>query len=291
MFPHNLSRAEAQQRARLIETADLRRSSSTSPAGRGRTADDPLRIHHDAGVHRSRRRAYPPGPDRRRAGLRQPRRDRAGPVRLRRLPDSARAHRGRPRGDRAGPLPLQPQRGGAAPVRRPGRPADLPLHPVRGGRRPAGVRLLRAAGPQGPVPGRACCAPESWTVVSNGAEVEASRRRSRRTPHPVRRDAADLDLSDRAGRRGLPPGARATGRPGRPDPDLAALPALGRRAPGRRGDLRDHRRAGSRCSRSTSATRTRSASTTRSSSRSTTAARWRTSAASRCATTTCSAAR
>ena len=50
-------------------------------------------------------------------------------------------------------------------------------------------------------------------MVSNAAEEESSAAGRRRTPHAVRRDAAHLDLSDRAGRRGLPPGARpAVGR-------------------------------------------------------------------------------
>ena len=48
-------------------------------------------------------------------------------------------------------LRLQPHRRGAAPLRRPGGRRGLPLHAVRTGRRPAGVRQLRAAGPQGAV--------------------------------------------------------------------------------------------------------------------------------------------
>ena len=48
-------------------------------------------------------------------------------------------------------LPLLQQRGGAAPLHRPGGRAGLPLHPVRAGRRQADVRLLRPARPQGGV--------------------------------------------------------------------------------------------------------------------------------------------
>ena len=48
-------------------------------------------------------------------------------------------------------MPLQPQRRGPAPVRRPRRRRHLPLHPFRAHRRAAGVRRLRAARSQGAV--------------------------------------------------------------------------------------------------------------------------------------------
>ena len=53
--------------------------------------------------------------------------------------------------------------------------------------------------------------------------------RRRPAADPVRRDAAHLDLPDRPGRRGLPPGARPVGR-GRGQPDVDPVPPVGGRA-------------------------------------------------------------
>ncbi len=206
----------------------------------GHRTGDEVRVHHKHRLHRPGARRDPCRSDRRprrprRAGRRRPR-----PVGLHRRPAAADAGGRTPCPDHHRGLHVQPQRGGAAPVRRPGRPVHLPLHPVRGRGRPADVRLLRAARSEGPLhpqrdrPGR---------LDRGGQHVGCGgrRRRSRSTPDPVRRDAAHLDLPDRPGRRGLRPGGRsADGHRG--SAVGAVLPAVGRRAPGRRGDPGHHRR-------------------------------------------------
>ena len=174
------------------------------------------------------------------------------------------------------PLPVHEHRRGPAPLGGPDRWADLPLHAVRRRGRAPGVRLLRAARPQGPLHlGR-----DRPGGVAGGLQQPHARLRGRSEPGLARwvfaADASAAHLPGRPVRRAVPRRALGVRRPARHLSAGAVRPGLDGRAPRCRGDPRDHpRRAGAlrarvrRCP-------TPSASTTRCSSRSSTSVRWRT---------------
>ena len=137
-------------------------------------------------------------------------------------------------------MPLQPQRRGTAPVRRPRRRRHLPLHPFRAHRRAAGVRHLRAARSQGAVHvrrDRARATGRSCPDNPSGPGTDATSRRPSRSPRRHR----SRPTSPR-----WPPGP-TTGSPtsGRGERDArgparGALPGVDGRAPRARGDLHRH---------------------------------------------------
>ena len=102
-------------------------------------------------------------------------------------------------------MPLQPQRRGSAPVRRPGRRRHLPLHPLRAHRRPPGVRQLRAARSQGALHLRRHRA-GGWQIAVRATPSRAGPHDAGLGHRDVRPDAAPVDLPHRGGRRALPPG-------------------------------------------------------------------------------------
>ena len=131
-------------------------------------SDDGRPVHRDRAGRRPRSPTWSPRPSTRSrsTGGRSTRRAVVGPARIA-LPDLAAENELRVVADCA----YMQHRRGPAPVRRPGRRRGLPLHAVRGRRRPPGVRLLRAARPQGDR--------SRFTVTAPGA-LDGRRRTPRR---------------------------------------------------------------------------------------------------------------
>ena len=165
----------------------------------------------------------------------------AGHRRLRRGPAGTGGPRGRERARGERPLPVHEHRRGPAPLRGPQRRADLPVHAMCRRRCPTGVRLLRAARPQGHLllgrhrPGR----------LAGGLQQPDARARGRGTwpcavgLHP---DAATADLPRRPLRRTVPRRALGVHGPARHLSARGLRPGVDGRAPGRRGDPGDHPR-------------------------------------------------
>ena len=271
MFPDNLTRAEAQARAALIGDRHVRGPRRPVRA-RGGRPDHALHVLVADPLHRAGGGLAARRPDRRAGAVRRARRRRARPGDVRGLAAALRRHARRARAARRRGRPLQPQRRRPAPLRRPGRRADLPLHAVRAGRRPPGVRLLRAARPQGAVLdlGRRARRTGPWSPAAR-SRADRTTRGDGFVLHHLRHHRAGLDLPDLAARRALRDRGRRAGRRRRGTIAVARhLPPLAGREPGHRRDPRGHPGRVPHASSTTSGCRTPSASTTRPSSRSTT---------------------